>query len=78
MCCGILKCQRATTVSLAIILSFDNAVNGPWYFVITVLFEKNLFLSIGGFFNLCGWQCCYLFFPLKEILELLVVKTALL
>lgn len=48
MCCGILKCQRATTVSLAIILNFDNAVNGPWYFVITVLFEKICFSPLAA------------------------------
>lgn len=74
MCCGFLKCQRTTTVSLAIILSFDNAVNEPWYFVIAVLFEKNLFLPIGFFFHRCGWQHYYLFFSLTEILELLIER----
>lgn len=50
MCRGVLKCQRATTVSLTIILSFDNAVNEPWYFVITVLFVKIHFSPLVSFY----------------------------
>lgn len=50
MCCGVLKCQRATTVSLTIILSFDNAVNEPWYFVIAVLFVKICFSPLAASF----------------------------
>lgn len=61
VCHAALKCQRTTTLSLAIILTFDDAVDERWYFVITVLFvkkkkKKQLFLSIGFFFHLCGWQ----------------------
>jgi len=62
VCHAALKCQRTTTLSLAIILTFDDAVDERWYFVIAVLFvkknkqKKQLFLSIGFFFHLCGWQ----------------------
>lgn len=55
MCCGIFKCQRTITVSLAIILSFDNTVNEPWYFVITVLFEKVCFSPLAcSFISVVG------------------------
>lgn len=40
--------------------------------------KKQLFLSIGFFFHLCGWQPWYLFFCLMEILELLVESEVLL
>lgn len=60
VCHAALKCRRTTTLSLAIILTFDDAVDERWYFVIAVLFvkkkKKQLFLSIGFFFHLCGWQ----------------------
>lgn len=78
VCHAALKCQRTTTLSLAIILTFDDAVDECWYFVITVLFVKKLFLSIGFSFHLCGWQPQYLFFCLMEILELLVESEVLL
>lgn len=40
VCHAALKCQRTTTLSLAIILTFDDAVDERWYFVIAVLFVK--------------------------------------
>lgn len=40
VCHAALKCRRTTTLSLAIILTFDDAVDERWYFVIAVLFVK--------------------------------------
>lgn len=65
VCHAALKCQRTTTLSLAIILTFDDAVDERWYFVITVLFVKKKkknncfsplafsFISVVGSLDIC-------------------------
>lgn len=66
VCHAALKCRRTTTLSLAIILTFDDAVDERWYFVIAVLFVKKKqkktncfsplafsFISVVGSLDIC-------------------------